>query len=387
MLSIAELAHQRDPQAIAEIIRQELQTLDSNHLDVEVSIVDSNLELQIRTDSAIDKEKLLTLVSSNLRTLHIESVAKFKIHCWRNDDEMNEQRLLWTEQFMMESLPSSLSKPLELESEHLELPESLSLEKRSPETQLSKDSVLQKAINNLSSNSTKTRKQLQPAEQLQEPILVGKSLNDLATPTVEKHQIANQSTNSTNNYHLQLLLVGLSIVLLGLGIGALVRAITSKNVISPNAEISSSNLSSSNLSVNKSSDQNPQNIKSQSLDPALTTNPTKPSSTTALPTLPTETTVNPTPNISDLAPSTPTQSPSTSSEDDKPITLEKFNRVQKGMTVEQVDKIFGVSGKVIAENTTNNSVGRVYSWKNPQGSNAIVEFKDGQVVAKAQAGL
>jgi len=382
MLSIAELAHQRDPQAIAEIIRQELQTLDSNHLDVEVSIVDSNLELQIRTDSPIDKEKLLTLVSSNLRTLHIESVAKFKIHCWRNDDEMNEQRLLWTEQFMMESLSSSLSKPLELESEHLERPESFALEKRSPETQLSKDSVLQKAINNLSSNSTKTRKQLQPAEQLQEPILVGKALNNLATPPVEKYQTANQSTNSTNNYHLQLLLVGLSIVLLGLGIGALVRAITSKNVISPNAEISSSN-----LSVNKSSDQNPQNIKSQSLDPALTTNPTKPPSTTVLPTLPADTTVNSTPNISDLTPSNPTQSPSTSQEDDKPITLEKFNRVQKGMTVEQVDKIFGVSGKVIAENTTNNSVGRVYSWKNPQGSNAIVEFKDGQVVAKAQAGL
>jgi hypothetical protein len=32
-------------------------------------------------------------------------------------------------------------------------------------------------------------------------------------------------------------------------------------------------------------------------------------------------------------------------------------------------------------------VGKVYSWKNPQGSNAIIEFKDGQVVAKAQAGL
>jgi hypothetical protein len=42
---------------------------------------------------------------------------------------------------------------------------------------------------------------------------------------------------------------------------------------------------------------------------------------------------------------------------------------------------------VIAENTSNNAIGQVYSWKNPQGSNAIIEFKDGQVVAKAQAGL
>ena len=57
------------------------------------------------------------------------------------------------------------------------------------------------------------------------------------------------------------------------------------------------------------------------------------------------------------------------------------------MTLEQVEKIIEVSGKVIAENTINDSVGKVYSWKNPQGRNAIIEFKNGQVVAKAQAGL
>jgi hypothetical protein len=69
------------------------------------------------------------------------------------------------------------------------------------------------------------------------------------------------------------------------------------------------------------------------------------------------------------------------------VNLEKFNRIQKGMTIEQVEKILGKSGQVIAENNSNNSIGKVYSWKNPQGSNAIIEFKDGQVVAKAQAGL
>lgn len=376
MLSIAELAHQRDPQAIAKIIRQELQTLGSQHLDVEVAIVDSNLELQIRTNSAIDKEKLLTLVSSNLQNLHIESVAKFKVHCWRNDDEMNEQRLLWTEQFMLEPPPSSLSQTLELESENLELPESPSLERRSPETQLSKDSVLQKAINNLSANPSNIKKQLHPVEQFEEPILVGNSLNALASRPVEKPQVA------ANNDYWQLLLVGLSIVVLGLGIGAFVRAITSKNATTPNVAISPSN-----LSTDKPSNQNTQNIKSQSVEPVVTPKSASASSLTQTRATSSNEIGTPTPSASELNPSSISPSSSTLQEEEKSITLEKFNRVQKGMTVEQVEKIFGVSGKVIAENTTNDSVGRVYSWKNPQGSNAIVEFKDGQVVAKAQAGL
>lgn len=90
---------------------------------------------------------------------------------------------------------------------------------------------------------------------------------------------------------------------------------------------------------------------------------------------------NPPTSIAPLLPSPTLQ------EQEQVVTLEKFNRIQKGMTVEQVEKNFGVSGKVIAENNSGNSTGQVYSWKNPQGSNAIIEFKDGQVVAKAQAGL
>jgi hypothetical protein len=69
------------------------------------------------------------------------------------------------------------------------------------------------------------------------------------------------------------------------------------------------------------------------------------------------------------------------------VTLEKFNLIQKGMSIQQVEKILGISGKIIAETNNLDTVGQVYSWKNPDGSNAIVEFKDGQVVAKAQAGL
>jgi hypothetical protein len=90
----------------------------------------------------------------------------------------------------------------------------------------------------------------------------------------------------------------------------------------------------------------------------------------------------PTPNISEL-PIGSSPLPSST----QTVTLEKFNLIQKGMNIEQVEKILGISGKIIAETNNIDTVGQVYSWKNSDGSNAIIEFKDGQVVAKAQAGL
>lgn len=380
MLSIAELAHQRDPQAIAEIIRQDLQAFNYQHLHIEVAIVDSNLELQIRTDSAIDKEKLLTLISSNLQNLHIESVAKFKVQCWRNDDEIG-QRLLWMEQVMLEPLQSSLPQTLEIDLEQLEVPPMDADAGRAPETQLSKDSVLQKAISNLSQKHSPAGKPIQvhtyPAAELDTPT------SPQSHGALAKIQKQPPKHSPIQDYW-QLVLVGLAIMLLGLGIGAFVRSMTTKRV----AETSTN--TSSVSSVNSSNDKpsNPKtsaspNLTSQSSAP-VATSPS--SSKTPRPNLPDiAATANST--ASEIAPVTPNSSTNGSQEEENPITLDKFNLVQKGMTVEQVEKIFGVSGKVIAENTVNNSVGRVYSWKNPQGSNAIIEFKDGQVVAKAQAGL
>jgi hypothetical protein len=375
MLSIAELAHQRDPVAIAEVIRQELQGLDINtnldhpldHLnvdDVEVNIVDSSLEIQIRTNSAIDKEKLLTLVRKQLQNLHIKSVAKFRIHCWRNDEEMYEQRLLWTEQFMLERPISSSSQVLELEPDIT----------RSPETQLSKHSVLQQAIAQISPTNLKAKKDLlaeEVAEQNADQIAKQNAVDsNVSNSSVSLNSTDNQKTGeqktktssliseSDHNYW-QLLLVGLSIVLLGLGIGAFAKAITLKN------------------GVDKSSSIQP--ITQSSESPIITTKIPPKTNNLASP----ETTT-PSPNISETSTS---PSPVVLPQDELIVTLEKFNRIQKGMTIEQVEKILGTSGKIIAENNSVDNVGKVYSWKNPQGSNAIVEFKDGQVVAKAQAGL
>lgn len=361
MISIAELAHQRDPEAIAEIIRQELQRLDSEQIAVEVAIADSGLELQIRTNSAIDKDKLLTLVRSELQNLYIQSVAKVKIYCWRNDQEILEPRLLWTEQFTLEPVNPSLSGTLDPDSAQSHIA-------RSPEPQLSKHSVLQQAINKISPTSHKAHENLSATE------LPEQTSNNLTSSPIVLSTAGSQKPESAiaNNYW-QLLLVGLSIVLMGLGIGAAVRAITVKN--------STEAVSSANPSINNDSLKNTlKNTPSQSIEiPAASTKP------------------SPTPNRSSSPTAlTPSQNPDESSTisssntlqiDETVVTLEKFNRIQKGMTIDQVDKVFGASGKVIAENNSSDSIGKVYSWKNPQGSNAIIEFKDGQVVAKAQAGL
>jgi hypothetical protein len=355
MLSIAELAHQKYPKAIAEMICQELQPLDIEQLDVAVDIIDSSLEIQIRTDSAIDKEKLLTLVHSKLQNLHIESVAKFRVHCWRNDQEMQEQRLLWTEQFMLDMPKSSLTPFPDIDPAL----ERKQPETRSPEPQLSKDSVLQNAIKKIAPNNPQAKKHLLASDLAPQSLANGSTISstDLARINRPKPQ-------SDSNYW-QLLFVGLSIVLLGLGIGASVKAITSKTSIessssSPLAPRSVENKEAKNTTTTT------KKIPSQSIQPSVANTQTTPKANPAL----VDAIANP-----------------NEQEQEQVITLEKFNRIQKGMTIEQVEKVFGSPGKVIAENNSGSSIGQVYSWKNPQGSNAIIEFKDGQVVAKAQAGL
>ncbi|TYQ24043.1 hypothetical protein PseudUWO311_20470 [Pseudanabaena sp. UWO311] len=356
MLSIAELAHKRYPKVIAKMLCQELQPLDIENLDVAVDIVDSSLEIQIRADSAIDKEKLLTLVHSKLQNLHIESVAKFRIHCWRNDEETQEQRLLWTEQFMLELSKSSLTPPPDIVPES----DSKPLETRSPEPQLSKQSVLQNAIKKIAPSNSQARKNLLATDLEQQSFTNGITVKSSDLVKVNKPQIPTSDSN-----YWQLLFVGLSIVALGLGIGASVRALTSKTAVESS--------SSSSLAT--------PSVENKETKSTITTAKSSPSETIQPSVAPTQVTPKANPSVEPIA------SPPNELEQEPVINLEKFNRIQKGMTLEQVEKVFGASGKVIAENNSSNSIGQVYSWKNPQGSNAIIEFKDGQVVAKAQAGL
>jgi hypothetical protein len=430
MLSIAQLAHHRDPEAIAEIIRQKLQRLDLpkvdkkvetesldadrfalKHLEVKVAIDDSSLDLQIHTESALDKEKLLTLIRDELQNLHIESVAKVRVHCWRNneeidaeideeiDEEINEQQPLWTGQFMLEpqsfpyqglTLDSEMLRSPEIQKALARSPETRSPETRSPEPQLSKHSVLQQAIAQISasSNTAKTHllvDEFPPIDDFASDFVgafaAGKSPDDHEIkPSISELKAADleQYQAAIDNNYWQFLLVGLSIVLLGLGIGAIVKAVTINNLTEPTPVSSSPSIETAPTAPNKITPS-----QSNNLPPSTTTDPPNNPTTKSNPYSSLET-PTPSPNASEppLSPS-----PLASAEERTVVTLEKFNLIQKGMTIEQVEKVLGASGKIIAETNTVDTVGRVYSWKNPEGSNAIVEFKDGLVVAKAQAGL
>jgi hypothetical protein len=351
MTSIAETMHQQDPQAIAEILHTRLQQLDEDGIEVEAEMIDSNLELQIRTNTAIDRQKLLTFIRSELQNLSLESVTKFRIHCWRNDSEMRELRLLWTEQFMLE--------PLQHLHPHLISTSDAAMgsqPSRFSETQLSKQSVLHQAIKQIAPHHPKAQEHLLESQQAiaaQQEIDLKTKVANLASNSNPISQ-NNHSFNNASNYW-QLLLLGISIVIFGLGIGALVKAITIRQSLPESA--AQGVISDARVEPQQSQ----QSVASPNVSPSVA-NPSPSAQATELISEPSKISNN-------------------------VVTLEKFNLIKDGMSVAQVEEIFGVAGKVIAETEDEESVGIVYSWKNPQGSNAIIEFKNGKVVAKAQAGL
>jgi hypothetical protein len=69
------------------------------------------------------------------------------------------------------------------------------------------------------------------------------------------------------------------------------------------------------------------------------------------------------------------------------ITLSQFSRVQTGMTVQEVQSVMGDAGKLTVDQNIAGMTGQVYQWQNPGGSNVIVQFQNGKVIQKAQAGL
>lgn len=78
--------------------------------------------------------------------------------------------------------------------------------------------------------------------------------------------------------------------------------------------------------------------------------------------------------------------------DNTKITLEEFNRIETGMTYEQVTDIIGGEGTVLSEaDITGNPEYKttIYTWEGSGslGANANVTFQGGKVVSKAQFGL
>lgn len=229
---------------------------------------------------------------------------------------------------------------------------------RLPEPQLSKQSVLQKAIAKIYQKNQLVPINNEPVTETHSAKIDLNKLPNLAlTPQQSRHSRHSRRHSQVNYW--QLMTIGLSIVLLGLGLGVTIRALTNKNTMQPNSLVTSPSPQST-ISIKSSAP-----AKVNQPDEKLLKTPINDNSG------------------ADQLLNIDTELP----QEDRLITLDKFNRIQKGMSVAQVEKIFGVSGKIIAENSSGESVGRVYSWQNPEGSNAIIEFKDGKVVAKAQAGL
>ncbi|MDX1976237.1 MAG: hypothetical protein SFT94_01060 [Pseudanabaenaceae cyanobacterium bins.68] len=69
------------------------------------------------------------------------------------------------------------------------------------------------------------------------------------------------------------------------------------------------------------------------------------------------------------------------------INRSQYNQIQVGMELPEVEQIIGKPGRLIYDNPSSVIPTQLYSWKNPDGSNAIIEFQEGKVASKNQAGL
>ncbi len=70
------------------------------------------------------------------------------------------------------------------------------------------------------------------------------------------------------------------------------------------------------------------------------------------------------------------------------ITLEKFNKIETGMTYQQVVDIIGEEGTLSTESAYGDQSMQIYYWYASNGiSNATVSFINAKVTAKSQIGL
>lgn len=83
------------------------------------------------------------------------------------------------------------------------------------------------------------------------------------------------------------------------------------------------------------------------------------------------------------------QAGATTIKKEEKLNLEKFNKIETGMTYKQVVEIIGEEGTVLSEAEIANIKTVIYSWygEGNIGANANVTFQNGKVTAKAQFGL
>lgn len=80
--------------------------------------------------------------------------------------------------------------------------------------------------------------------------------------------------------------------------------------------------------------------------------------------------------------------PVNSQTQEEKMTLEKFNKIETGMTYQQVVDIAGEEGTLSTESSYGDQTMKIYYWYAKNGiSNATVSFMNGKVNAKSQIGL
>ena len=73
---------------------------------------------------------------------------------------------------------------------------------------------------------------------------------------------------------------------------------------------------------------------------------------------------------------------------EKPIiTLDEFERIKEGMSLQTVEAIIGEKGEFISKTNTDGYSVAMYQWVNKNGSNMNALFSNGRLDTKAQFGL
>ena len=71
------------------------------------------------------------------------------------------------------------------------------------------------------------------------------------------------------------------------------------------------------------------------------------------------------------------------------ITMDEYNKIETGMSYDEVSKIIGSKGELSTQSEANGYTIEIYTWygNGTAGSNANVTFENGKATAKAQVGL
>jgi len=79
---------------------------------------------------------------------------------------------------------------------------------------------------------------------------------------------------------------------------------------------------------------------------------------------------------------------SVGSGDDSKITMAEFSRIQNGMSMSEVREIVGGPGELTVDSNVAGMTGQILTFHgDPFGSNANVQFQNGEVIMKSQFGL